>query len=100
MARKTLQPQGKVVIHFPKEKVDEPIICYLTSDYGVMFNILKATITPEQEGLMVLELLGDADACQKGLEYLLLLSFFALFVCLVRYLRSPAKSDSARTDKG
>jgi len=37
---------------------------------------------------------------QKGLEYLLLLSFFALFVCLVRYLRSPAKSDSARTDKG
>ena len=70
MARKTLQPQGKVVIHFPKEQVDEPIICYLTSDYGVMFNILKATITPEQEGLMVLELLGDADACQKGLEYL------------------------------
>jgi ferredoxin len=70
MAQKTLQSQGKVVIHFPKEKVDEPIICYLTSDYGVMFNILKATITPEQEGLMVLELLGDADACRKGLEYL------------------------------
>ncbi|UCH35255.1 MAG: 4Fe-4S binding protein [Armatimonadota bacterium] len=70
MAVNSLESQGKVVIHFPKEKVDKPIICYLTSDYGVMFNILKAAITPEQEGLMVLELLGNADACERGLEYL------------------------------
>jgi len=70
MAVGTLQSQGKVVIHFPKEKVDQPVICHLTADYGVMFNILKATITPEQEGLMVLELLGDAQSCQQGLEYL------------------------------
>jgi ferredoxin len=70
MATDTLEPQGKVVIHFPKEKVDQPIICYLTSKYGVMFNILKATITPEQEGLMVLELLGEPAACKRGLEYL------------------------------
>lgn len=70
MAVNTLESQGKVVIHFPKERVDEPIICYLTAKYGVMFNILKATITPEQEGLMVLELLGDAEACRQGLEYL------------------------------
>ena len=27
----------------------------------------------------------------KGLEYLLLLSFLALFILLVRYLRAPAK---------
>ena len=70
MAVETAESQGKVVIHFPKEKVDKPIICFLTSKYGVMFNILKAMITPEQEGLMVLELLGDAQACQQGLEYL------------------------------
>ena len=36
---------------------------------------------------------------QKGLEYLLLLSFFALFICLVRYLKSPGKHDSARGEK-
>jgi ferredoxin len=70
MAVETMESQGKVVVHFPKEKVDKPIICYLTSRYGVMFNILKATITPEQEGLMVLELLGEPQACQQGLEYL------------------------------
>lgn len=29
----------------------------------------------------------------KGLEYLLLLSFWALFVYLVRYLSKPAKKD-------
>jgi ferredoxin len=70
VASNKLESQGKVVIHFPKEKVDQPIICYLPSRYGVMFNILKATITPEQEGLMVLELLGEAEACRAGLEYL------------------------------
>ncbi len=36
---------------------------------------------------------------QKGLEYLLLLSFFALFIFLVKYLKSAEKNDSARTEK-
>ncbi len=36
---------------------------------------------------------------QKGLEYLLLLSFFVLFVVLVKYLRSPAKGEAARGEK-
>ncbi len=36
---------------------------------------------------------------QKGLEYLLLLSFFALFVYLVRYLKGPAKGEAARGEK-
>lgn len=31
----------------------------------------------------------------KGLEYLLLLSFLALFILLVRYLRAPAKKGIA-----
>lgn len=35
----------------------------------------------------------------KGLEYLLLLSFLALFIVLVRYLAAPPRKDSVRTDK-
>ena len=30
----------------------------------------------------------------KGLEYLLLISFLALFVLLVRYLQTPTRDDS------
>ena len=35
----------------------------------------------------------------KGLEYLLLLSFFALFIFLVRYLSGAGKSNSVSEDK-
>jgi hypothetical protein len=35
----------------------------------------------------------------KGLEYLLLLSFLALFIFLVKYLAGPAKKDAASGDK-
>ncbi|OGA20265.1 MAG: hypothetical protein A3G25_06210 [Betaproteobacteria bacterium RIFCSPLOWO2_12_FULL_63_13] len=34
----------------------------------------------------------------KGLEYLLLMCFFALFIYLVRYLSGPGKKDSAPRD--
>jgi len=36
----------------------------------------------------------------KGLEYLLLLSFLALFIFLVRYLAGPGKRKSAPAEKG
>lgn len=35
----------------------------------------------------------------KGLEYLLLLSFFALFIFLVRYLSGPGKANQAAAEK-
>ncbi len=35
----------------------------------------------------------------KGLEYILLLSFLALFILLVRYLSAPGKKDPMPADK-
>ena len=35
----------------------------------------------------------------KGLEYLLLICFFALFMFLLRYLSGPKKKNSAPRDK-
>lgn len=35
----------------------------------------------------------------KGLEYLLLMSFFVLFIFLVKYLAGPAKKNSAPGDE-
>ena len=60
----------KIVLHFPKRLVDEPIVYKLVKEYDLKFNILKASVTPQEEGLMVLELSGKAENYDKGVEYL------------------------------
>jgi ferredoxin len=50
--------------------VDQPIICQLVKQFDVEFNILKATILPQHEGVMILELRGHKDNIKKGLKYL------------------------------
>ena len=35
-----------------------------------MFNILKASVTPQEEGLLVLELSGTQENYDKGVQYL------------------------------
>jgi ferredoxin len=61
----------RIVLHFPKRLVDRPIIYRLTKDYDLEFNILKASVTPEEEGLMVLELTGEQDKYDQGVEFLI-----------------------------
>jgi ferredoxin len=61
----------RVVLHFPRRLVERPIIYRLIKDYDLEFNILKASITPEQEGLMVLELKGNQTEYDKGIEFLI-----------------------------
>ncbi len=60
----------RIVLHFPRRLVDQPIVCSLVLDYGLRFNILKAQVTPEEEGLMVMELWGEEESYQKGVDYL------------------------------
>ena len=60
----------RIVLHFPHRLVDQPIICKLVKDFDLQFNILKAYVTPQEEGLMVLELTGDKENYDKGIEYL------------------------------
>jgi ferredoxin len=60
----------KIVLHFPHRQIDQPIVYHLVKDHDLQFNILKASITPEEEGLMVLEVTGKKDNYTKGIEYL------------------------------
>ena len=60
----------RVVLHFPKRLVDQPIVYRLVKDYDLEFNILKAFFTPEEEGLMVLEISGKQEDYDKGIRYL------------------------------
>lgn len=57
-------------LRFPKERVDEPVVFNLVKKFDLTFNILKATIFPRKEGLMVLELSGGRKNFQKGVRYL------------------------------
>jgi ferredoxin len=60
----------KIVLHFPSRLVDQPIVYKLVKEYDLKFNILKTSITPNEEGLMVMELSGKAENYDKGIEYL------------------------------
>jgi ferredoxin len=60
----------RVVLHFPRSLVDQPIISRLVKDYALEFNILKASVTPKEEGLLLLELSGEREDYEKGIRYL------------------------------
>ena len=59
----------RTVFHFPRQLIDQPIISRLVREYDLDFNILRANITPESEGLLVLELTGEEGKLRAGLEY-------------------------------
>ena len=63
----------RIVLHFPRRLVEQPVIYRLVKDYNLEFNILKASITaePDEEGLMVLELKGEQAEYDKGVNFLL-----------------------------
>jgi ferredoxin len=60
----------KLVLNFPTTLVDKPIIYKLSKDYNIEFNILKASVTPKEEGLLVLELKGEESDYQQAIKYL------------------------------
>lgn len=57
-------------LRFPKKIVNEPIAVNLVKKFDLSFNILKATIYPRKEGLMVLQLSGHKKNFQRGVRYL------------------------------
>jgi len=57
-------------LKFPPDVVDKPVVYKLVKEFDLVFNILKATITPGKEGIMILELQGTPENIKKGLDYL------------------------------
>ncbi len=60
----------RIVLRFPRRLVDRPIVSRLVKELDLDFNILKASVTPDEEGLMVLELSGNQADYDKGIRYL------------------------------
>lgn len=68
--REDIAVSRRVVLHFPSSLVDQPIMCRLAKDFDLEFNILKASITPKEEGLLVVGLSGAAEDYEKATKYL------------------------------
>jgi len=60
----------RVVLYFPSELIDQPIISNTVKRYNLEFNILKASIAPPEGGLLVLELQGGKKDVGEALAYL------------------------------
>ncbi len=60
----------RIVLHFPHKLIDKPIAYNLVKDYDLVFNILQAKITPNEKGLMVLELSGSDKGYAQGIKFL------------------------------
>ena len=57
----------RVVFHYPRHLIDAPVVSHIARVHNLEFNILRANITPQSEGLMVLGLEGAEDDIEKAL---------------------------------
>jgi len=60
----------RIVLHFPPHVAGQPVIYHLARDFNLEFNILKASISPGEEGLLIIELSGGQKNYDKGIQYL------------------------------
>ena len=60
----------KLVLSFPEKVVTKPITYRLVKEFNLEFNILRAEITPDMEGKMLIELRGDKNQIDQAIKYL------------------------------
>jgi ferredoxin len=60
----------KIILTFPQTLLDKPIVYRLIKDYDLIFNILQAKVTPDEEGIMILEIKGSSQNYNAGIDYL------------------------------
>jgi ferredoxin len=60
----------KLVLTFPENIVTKPITYKLVKNFDLEFNILRAEITTEMEGKILIEIKGNKNQIEKGIEYL------------------------------
>jgi NAD-dependent dihydropyrimidine dehydrogenase PreA subunit len=60
----------RIVLHFPREITQQPIIYQLARNQNVEFSVLRAEIDEDSGGMMVLGLRGDDAVVHGAVEYL------------------------------
>ncbi|HOS59429.1 MAG TPA: NIL domain-containing protein [Syntrophorhabdaceae bacterium] len=60
----------RIIIRFKRKTIDKPIVYRLARDYDLIFNILRANVFPRADSMMVLEIEGETENFNKGIDYL------------------------------
>jgi ferredoxin len=59
----------KVLLYFPRSETDKPIVYHLVKDFGLVVNIFRAKVTPEEYGYLVLDVSGTEEDVRRGMDY-------------------------------
>jgi len=70
MVQEKVSYRINVHLLFPPDISSDPVVCQLPRLFDVDFNIIRAQITPKQEGFLTLELLGERASCDEGIAFL------------------------------
>jgi L-aspartate semialdehyde sulfurtransferase ferredoxin len=60
----------RFIVRFKRNTIDKPIVYKLAKDYDLVFNILRANVSPKADSIMVLEVEGEKENFEKGIRYL------------------------------
>ena len=70
MSLENKEVSTRLVLNFPKETWDKPVIYKLVKDYDLIVNILRAQIFPRMEDSLVLELKGESQKIASAVKFL------------------------------
>jgi L-aspartate semialdehyde sulfurtransferase ferredoxin len=60
----------RMILRFKRNTIDKPVVYKLVKDYNLVFNILRANISPKAESIMVMEIEGAEEDFERGIGYL------------------------------
>jgi L-aspartate semialdehyde sulfurtransferase ferredoxin len=60
----------RIILRFKRKTIDKPIVYRLVKDFDLVYNILRANVSPKAESMMVMEIEGDEERFNAGLDYL------------------------------
>ncbi|MDY0042565.1 MAG: 4Fe-4S binding protein [Desulforhabdus sp.] len=60
----------RLILNFPAHLVDQPVTYQLIRKFDLRVNILRARITPREEGRLMVEVSGRKSSLEAGLGYL------------------------------
>lgn len=60
----------RVILRFKRNTIDKPIVYHLAKDFNLVYNILRANVSPRAESMMVMEIEGEEADFKKGMEFL------------------------------
>ncbi|MFW5867901.1 MAG: NIL domain-containing protein [Armatimonadota bacterium] len=62
--------ESRIVLHFPKTLLDQPVTSTAIKRFDLNFNILRANVNQQQEGLMVIGLVGEPENIESAIEWM------------------------------